>query len=266
MSLVKNDSLETINQTTKEAWVENWRSIEIEKILEIFNYPRVKKIMDIIMPYLFKEGICLEAGCGLGPYLIKISSLGYNMVGIDYQVECLRKIKEFQDKQKVLTADVRRTPFQDNIFNTYLSFGVIEHFPEGPVEALKEAYRVLRPNGKLLVFVPYYNILKRLKAPWEFLKSNKLLRGLFGKKEKMIYYQRYFKAKELEDEMKKANFVIDKTIPVDHIFSLVEFSSIFRDRHTYDGENKLAVYLGNFLEKFFPWMSAGSLLFVCHKS
>jgi hypothetical protein len=71
--------------------------------------------------------------------------------------------------------------------------------------------------------------------------------------------------KDLEDAISKSGFVIEKVIPVDHIFSLVEFCSIFRNKDSYDGENKLAVFTGNLLEKVLRWASAGSILVVANK-
>jgi len=265
MHKIEDSDIDSINRVTKEAWGENWINTDIETIMEVFSYPRVKKFLDILVDYLPKGGRILEAGCGLGPWVIKLSMLGYKMVGIDYQQECIDKVKAYDAALEVYTADVRSMPFEANYFSTYLSWGVIEHFAEGPDGVLNEAYRVLKSEGKLILTVPYKNIFLKIKEPLDYLKHNSFIRNIFNKPPRVCYYQRYFKVKELEDAISKSGFIIEKVIPVDHIFSLVEFCSIFRNKDSYDGENKLAVFTGNLLEKILRWTSAGSILVIANK-
>ena len=44
--------------------------------------------------------------------------------------------------------------FPDNHFDAYLSLGVIEHWEEGPQQAIDEAYRVIKPGGYFFVSTP----------------------------------------------------------------------------------------------------------------
>lgn len=259
------DGIESVNLETKKAWGDNWKNISIDNVLGIFEYTRVKKFLGIVTPYLPKNGRIIEAGCGLGPWVIKLSRLGYDVTGIDYQEECINRIKKYDISQKVYSSDIRKIPFQNNSFSAYLSWGVIEHFAEGPDEALAEAYRVLENNGTLLLSVPYKNIFLRIKAPIINIKRNALIRKLFNKYQKTYYYQKYFNVDDLKRVISKHGFIIEKLVPVDHIFSLVEFSSIFRDKRIYDGENNLAVAGGLLLEKNMPWLGAGSILIIAHK-
>lgn len=263
--MLKVSDIDKTNRQTKEAWSENWHSIKIDDILEIFSYPRVKKMLDMVLKNIIDKGPVLEAGCGLGPWLIKLSQLGYDVVGVDYQEECVEKIERYDPKLRVFTADIRNMPFPENHFSTYLSFGVIEHFAEGPDIALKEAKRVLKGGGRALIFVPYRNIFLRLKAPILFFKRNSFIRRIFNKPAKAYYYQKYFTVKELNEALSKNGFSVDRIMPVDHIFSLVEFSGIFRNKNSYDGENGLAVFFGGIIERILPWAGAGSILAIAHK-
>jgi ubiquinone/menaquinone biosynthesis C-methylase UbiE len=43
--------------------------------------------------------------------------------------------------------------FRENIFDTVLMIEVLEHIPDD-MKALKEAYRVLKPGGKLIITAP----------------------------------------------------------------------------------------------------------------
>jgi SAM-dependent methyltransferase len=53
----------------------------------------------------------------------------------------------------LLVADVRRLPFPADTFDLIYSMGTIEHFP-GYETAVREMFRVLKPNGTAIVGVP----------------------------------------------------------------------------------------------------------------
>jgi len=262
---VQRELYKKVESDTKKSWEINWSRVGYEAITEIFNYPRVKKIIEIYLNYLPKNGLILEAGCGLGQWAGYFQSKDYNIIGIDYNVPTINQAKSYNANLPLAVADVRSLPFKDNSIDTYLSFGVIEHFVEGPDAALKESYRALKKGGTAIITVPHRNIFTIIKSPIIWLKRSDLLRSIFRKEKKMYYYQKYFVPKRLMAKFQEAGYRIALHKPIDHIFSLVEFSGIFRDKNTYDGENKLAVKLGNILEKFFPYIGAGSNLFVLQK-
>jgi ubiquinone/menaquinone biosynthesis C-methylase UbiE len=254
-----------IDSDTKKFWKLNWDKIGKEEINEIFAYPRVKKLVDLYTGYINKNGLILEAGCGLSQWVGHLKSMGYSMVGIDYNAPTIMQAKEYNKDLCLAVADVKALPFKDNSIDTYLSFGVIEHFVEGPEAALRESFRTLKKGGTAIIMVPHKNIFIRIKSPIVWLKRIRLLRKIFRKENKVYYYQRYFSPKELRSKLLATGYKILLYKPVDHIFSLVEFSGIFRDKNTFDGENRLAVRLGNMLEKFFPHMCAGSNIFIVQK-
>ena len=117
----------------------------------------------------------------------------------------------------------------------------------------------------MIVTVPFRNLFIRLKSPAESLKRNQALRRIFNKPEKTYYYQRYFSRDEISHLIKDAGFEIEALQPIDHVFSLVSFSGIFRDKNTYDGENQLAHAVADCLKKIMPWQSADSTLIVARK-
>jgi len=262
---VQRELYKKIESDTKKSWEINWGRVSHEAIAEIFNYPRVKKIIGIYLNYLPKKGLILEAGCGVGQWVGYFQSKGYNIIGIDYNAPTVSQAKSYYKDLSLATADVRALPFQDESIDTYISFGVIEHFIEGPDVALKEAHRVLKKGGTAIITVPHMNIFTIIKRPVVWLKRSDLLRKIFRKEKKVYYYQKYFVPKRLMAKFQEAGYKIILHKPIDHTFSLVEFSGIFRDKNTYDGESKLAVKLGNILEKFFPYACAGSNLFVLQK-
>lgn len=256
---------DAINMDTKKAWEENWKPFEVEELMEIFTYPRVKKQLDLYLKYFSKNDKILEGGCGLGPYLIYLRKQGYNVVGVDYNEEPLKKIRQYDSSVPVSVMDVKKLSFPDGTFDGYLSLGVIEHFIEGPEGAIKEAYRVLKDNGTFIVQVPVMNIFLALTSPIELIKRNKLVRKLIGKKDKVYYWQCYFKKNHLKKILEDHGFSVAEIVPMDHEHSVISFCRVFRDTKSYDGANSAGLVLSRFCEKFFPWFTAANMVLVCKK-
>ncbi|MBK8230079.1 MAG: class I SAM-dependent methyltransferase [Candidatus Eisenbacteria bacterium] len=58
-------------------------------------------------------------------------------------------------------------PFRDRVFDTALSFQVLEHVPE-PEQLLREAYRVLAPGGHLILTAPH--IWNEHEIPYDYYR------------------------------------------------------------------------------------------------
>ena len=64
--------------------------------------------------------------------------------------------------------DIQNIPYEDNTFDLIISSHVLEHVPDDFL-ALKEFYRVLKPNGKAVILIPS---LSSLKKTFEFPQIN----------------------------------------------------------------------------------------------
>jgi SAM-dependent methyltransferase len=93
--------------------------------------------------------------------------------------------------------------FPDDSFDVYLSFGVIEHFEEGPQKVLLEGKRVLKRGGKFLVSVPYFNFLKRL-----INHKNSLFKKKCCLSDGSSFYQYVYKKKELKKCLEEGGFKV----------------------------------------------------------
>jgi len=254
-----------IDSNTKKAWEENWQPHEVKDLLQIFDYPRVKKQIELYLKYLPKTGKILEGGCGLGPYLIYLRSLGYDVIGVDYNEEPIRKIREYDSSLPVSVMDVKGLSFEDDSFAGYLSLGVIEHFTEGPEKAISEAHRVLVKGGVFIVQVPIMNIFLGIKYPIELLKRNRFIRKIFRKEQKVYYWQVYFKPCKLKKILEDSGFDVVEIAPMDHEHSISSFSGIFRDKNSYDGTNPAGLAFSRFCERRLPWFTAANMVLVCRK-
>ena len=254
-----------MDAVTKKAWEKNWEDISMDEILKIFEYDRVKKQMELFLRVLPKKGKILEGGCGLSPYLIKLRGLGYDVEGIDYNEAPLKKALSYDPKLPLRVGDVMAVPYADNTFEGYISLGVIEHFTEGPRKAIQEAYRVLKPGGVFVVFVPWKHIYMRIQAPILFLKRHPFMRKIFKKPADTHYWQQYFKKKELSLMMEREGFEVREVLAIDHAHALLSAFGFFRDKDTLDEATPLGLKVGDWCAKNLTWPTAANMVLICYK-
>ena len=96
--------------------------------------------------YVCREvsGYCLDIGCGRHNTFIK-KYLKNNGLGIDvYPYKGLKK--------ENIVKDLSKLPFKSNNFDTITFIANVNHIPRKMRKAeLKEAFRCLKPNGKIIV-------------------------------------------------------------------------------------------------------------------
>lgn len=112
--------------------------------------------------HLPKQGLIVDAGCGLARWPIYLRRRGYRVFGLEWSHDACRIAKQTDAGLEVVRSDVRNTPLADASVDAVLSLGVVEHDEAGPIEALREARRILKPGGIMVLAVPYNNPLRRL--------------------------------------------------------------------------------------------------------
>jgi SAM-dependent methyltransferase len=117
--------------------------------------------LPVFLSHLPKGEPILDAGCGLARWVIFLRARGYDVVGVDQAHSALVAARREADVP-LFTADTTRLPIGDAALGAVISLGVVEHEPGGPVPALRELRRVLRPGGIALVAVPYNNLFRRV--------------------------------------------------------------------------------------------------------
>ena len=138
-----------------------WSARRIEE--EVAACPR-RRIARYFMEYLPKDEPILEAGCGLGAWVIYLGDRGYDIAGIDNDARVIGRLKEWRPSLNVSAGDIRALPCETESLGAVISLGVMEHFEEGCDEAMRETWRVLRPGGLFFFTVPLNNIFRRLVA------------------------------------------------------------------------------------------------------
>lgn len=141
-----------------ESWDRTWDEHSIEEAIRGAAACHLTPIFDRYFP---RPGKILEGGCGLGQFVVHYRRRGYDIEGVDFSPLAIERLKALDPALPVTLADVRKLPYEDGTVACYYSGGVVEHFEEGPTEALAEARRVLAPGGVLLITVPYVNWIRR---------------------------------------------------------------------------------------------------------
>ena len=142
-------------------WDEHWRTYgTVQYDARSLRWDGILDLVDRRLPV----GRTLEAGCGLGKYVLYAAERNADLVGIDFVPEAIAAIRSRRRDARVAVADLGRLPFADSSFETVLCLGVLEHFEGGASEYMSELVRVLRPAGWLIATVPYANRLKRRRA------------------------------------------------------------------------------------------------------
>jgi ubiquinone/menaquinone biosynthesis C-methylase UbiE len=127
---------------------------------------------------MFKDKEVIDFGCGAGGKSIYYASLGAKHVtGVDIVEHYEKDSKEFakqkgyEDRFTFKIADATKLPFKDNSFDTAIMNDFMEHVNK-PEEALKEALRVLKPNGRIYLNFPPYShpfgahLSDAINMPW----------------------------------------------------------------------------------------------------
>ena len=160
--------LRNFNGQDSRAWETNWQDEDMNESLIYAAYNNPYKV-DFDRFCLPGKNI-IEGGCGLGRFVVYYAKKGCNIVGIDFAKQTVEYLKANVKGLPVQYASVENIPYENNAFDIYLSIGVMEHFEEGPDSVLTEAYRILKPDGYLILTVPYINLCKKVKYRIDLLK------------------------------------------------------------------------------------------------
>ena len=139
------------------------------------------------------EGFLCDLGCGLGGTSALYHALRNKpVIGADISIEAIRFAN--MEKQrlgfttiKFIVSDITHTPFKKGLFDTVYLGQVLEHVPDEH-KVLKEAMRILKPNGILIISIPKEDMLPSPYHVREY-KTNDVEKLLSAySKEKPVFY------------------------------------------------------------------------------
>ena len=214
----------------------------------------------------------LEAGCGLGRWVVPLSEKGFNVTGIELEQEAVDVINKnvISSNVKVIQGDIFKMPFNDDMYDLVISLGVLEHFElkELQTKAFKEHVRVLKDNGYMFITVPYFSIV-RLFFHFPFTKLASLVRK-FKKKKEYFSEFRYSKKEFIKiinsNGLKVVDIVYDDLEPP-YNFGLMDYpiKKLFKKNTDSFKLNKLGCIAFEILWSIHPKLVSGGIGFVCRK-
>lgn len=163
------------------------------------------KLINPFLALLPSDSTIIDAGCGLGDWVIALSNSNLNVIGIDISRVTIAKLRGLYPAYQFQDGDIRNIKLPDSSVHAYYSWGVFEHFESGPQDCLREALRVLKPGGYLFITVPFENLRHSIVGSLvKFKKAQKNLR----------FYQYRFTRAELATELGIAGFEIVEIKPI----------------------------------------------------
>lgn len=168
----------------------------LDKIIRFFRF----RILFKNLPDNFTA--LLDIGCGKNPWFFYLNDRklkNVEITGIDLETP---KFETKPPNVEFINAEIKNTlSFKDNEFDLITILAVLEHLDE-PEKIIKEIYRILKPNGVLILTTPS----KFAKPILEFLAFKLHLID----EDSIASHKNYFDKKILRNILLKTGFTIKK--------------------------------------------------------
>lgn len=167
----------------------------------------------LLFPYVeaakIVSGNVLEIGCGWGRGLELLTQAADHYTGIDKNDALIQSLRQEYPQSTFIQANIPPlSGLADNSFDYIVTFQVIEHIQNDDL-FIKEAFRVLKPGGKLLL-TTVNRLFSLTRNPWHVREYSadelkKLMmryfstvetRGIHGNGKVMEYYEQNKKSVE----------------------------------------------------------------------
>jgi SAM-dependent methyltransferase len=210
----------------------------------------------------------LESGCGTGRWMAYFERLGHRAFGIDDSPGPLRVAHRHKPTMRLTRGDVVQSPFLDESFDVVFSSYVAEHFEDGPVMLLRELHRVLKPNGLLLLIVPYNNTFRR----WI---TNRVLRAFYAvaalRLQPLAFTEFRYTEPEVRSFLQQADFDVEHAEPDDFHLPLgkglsLDLGPLVLARPGTWELNAIGRMLARVLNGISPWLCCAGIMCVARKT
>lgn len=110
------------------------------------------RLLRLLEERLPKGAMVVDAGCGSGYPVTKFLADFFQVTGVDFAEEQIRRAKERVPEAELVCADITNLPFRDGVFDAVCSYYAIISIPRSEHRKLLENFRrTLRPAGLVLL-------------------------------------------------------------------------------------------------------------------
>ncbi len=145
----------------------------------------------LILHYMkeFRPSNILDVGCSSGTLMKSLKSNGFSGVyGVDISKSAVDKCRK--QKLQAFLADAKKTDFKNYFFDAIIAADVLEH-TSSDTKTLREWNRILKPGGKIVLFVPAFM-------------------HLWSSHDKVNHHRKRYRLPELFGLAKKHGFIVKK--------------------------------------------------------
>ncbi|NVM01826.1 MAG: class I SAM-dependent methyltransferase [Candidatus Helarchaeota archaeon] len=161
-----------LEEQSKKRWDEIFRDEKKSKIFLSGIQDGMPKFAEICKKNKFKR--ILDLACGSGRHILYLVKSGFEVNGLDFSNEGIKKAKSQLEEKKlhaelVISSMYKKFPYNDKLFDAVICIRAIHHNLISKIRiAIKEIERVLKPNGLIFITVPKKRSKKEVPKERQF--------------------------------------------------------------------------------------------------
>ena len=122
----------------------------------------VEQLAELLAPLAGAD--VLDIGCGTGNFLVELSNVGGQVVGLDSSAGMLQEAKSKGAGADLIQGDAVLMPFCEEVFDAAYCIQVLHHIRD-KAKFMSQVYRVLKKRGKFVIQTCSH---EQLATFWEF--------------------------------------------------------------------------------------------------
>jgi SAM-dependent methyltransferase len=198
------------------------------------NHPLFEADAQALDARFVEPGPLIDLGCGTGRLALRFARRGFSVVAVDLSPAMLRAVAAKAEMERLRVDCVRANLCRLGAFpDASFAYALMMFSTLGMIrgarprrDALAEAYRLLRPGGRLAIHA--HNLWLNLRDPrgrrWLLGRLGKLLMGHHDAGDRRMTYRgipnmevHLYTWHELRGELRSVGFQIDEVLPIDEI-------------------------------------------------